>query len=208
MRPLAVPGAGQRVLLLRRLLPLLLQQLGSARCAVTLPATQYTGESADLGSYSVEIGVGRPPQMIRVQIDTGSGYVAVPSTRDDCAACSSDPASGGRVYDRALSRSARPVPCHSHECLHFPGGESADSAATICALQIGDTQVCPRPGGAAAAAAAADGELLAFDGRMGPAGAGQCLLDPAVVPGPGAILCNDHLEVDTDKGEPVSGEPS
>ena len=59
-----------------------------AGAAVTLPATRYSEESADMGSYSIEIAIGRPPQRVRARIDTGSGSVVAPTSRTDCPECS------------------------------------------------------------------------------------------------------------------------
>ena len=178
-------------------LALLATRWSLSSALVTVPATQYMGESADLGSYFVEISIGRPHQRIRAQVDTGSGYVVVPAKREDCAGCT---AAGGRTYDRSMSSTMRIVPCHSRECLHVEGTEHADGAPTICAIQIGDTQICPRSE-VAGQTAGAEG---AFGGRMAPEGAGQCLLDPTIVPGP-TIGCNDHLELASGDGSPTSG---
>lgn len=162
---------------------------------VTLPASRYSVQSADLGLYYVEILVGRPKQVIRAQVDTGSGYVVVPGTRQDCPECS---VSSGNSYDRSLSNTVRIVPCHSRECLHVEGTDSAHGVPTICVLEIGDTKVCPKPD------AATQGEVGAFGGGMAPEGVGQCLLDPSITPGP-AVACNDHLEVTSKNGDPLNG---
>jgi hypothetical protein len=185
--------------MLHLLLALLLLVVGwtSTSALVTLPATQYMDESADLGSYFVEISIGWPHQRIRAQVDTGSGYVVVPAKRDDCTECS---APGGHTYDRSLSSTMRIVPCHSHECLHVEGTERAIGAPTICVIQIGDTQICPRPEAVGRTAGTND----AFDGRMAIEGAGQCLLDPTIHPGP-TVGCNDHLEALSSDGSPTTG---
>lgn len=152
-------------------------------------------ESADLGSYFVEISVGWPQQLIRAQVDTGSGYVVVPA--EDCAECS---ATGSRTYDRSLSGTMQVVPCHSNECLHVEGTDTADGAPTICVIRIGSAQVCPKPDAGREHAGASS----AFDGRMALEGAGQCLLDSAIEPGP-AVACTDHLEVASADGSPMIG---
>lgn len=184
--------------LTRRPVPsaLLLTLLLPAAGAATLPATQYTDESADLGSFFVEIAVGQPPQRIRAQVDTGSGYVVVPAGRADCASCSSR---AGRAYERSQSSSARAVPCHSNECLHGTDEmlETSQGALTLCLVQIADNKICPPP----SAEVTAEG---VFRGEMAAPGAGQCLMDPAITPGP-AEACIDHLEISTNQGDPVHG---
>jgi hypothetical protein len=75
------------------------------------------------------------------------------------------------------------------------------------AVECSVGEQCFCAGDCAPIAAHVDPESVATDpGTSGTGGTGAG--GPAVVPGPGAILCNDHLEVAADADEPVSGEPS
>ena len=164
-----------------------------AGAAVTLPATRYSEESADMGSYSIEIAIGRPPQRVRVRIDTGSGSVVAPTSRTDCPECSTP---SGLVYSSTLSTTAHAVGCHTNECLHVNTDDSAPpplGLATVCVVRVGANTICPRPG------QQQTDSLAPFDGRMPAEGAGRCVLDPQVKPGP-AEGCADHLAVNGAEG--------
>ena len=104
---------------------------------ISLRAQKYKSESADQASYYIDLFLGTPYQKVRAQLDTGSDLLAVPATRESCAACSVPARLGGKVYNRAVSSTAAPLPCHSAECVHSrtEGLGNRTAVATVCPVK-------------------------------------------------------------------------
>ena len=141
---------------------------------ISLRAQKYKSESADQASYYIDLFLGTPYQKVRAQLDTGSDLLAVPATRDSCAACSVPARLGGKVYNRAVSSTAAPLPCHSAECVHSrtEGLGNRTAVATVCPVKgRGGAYICPRTP-----------QQVVFSGIVEPDAAGQCKLDPRACP--------------------------
>jgi len=86
----------------------------------TLPMRWNYGRCCSLGKFYVEVGLGTPPQRFRLSPDTGSAYLAVPSST--CSACTPSMNS----FDMTQSSTTKQLAC-SPSCKTCDNGKCAFS---------------------------------------------------------------------------------